>query len=73
VEQIELSNQTSKNSNSNHEQINNESDKETHNIVYPVRPNKDLRLGERAALRSTINEVSSYKEIPTTRVTRNSL
>jgi hypothetical protein len=36
VEQIELSNQTSENSNSNHEQINNESDKETHNIVIGV-------------------------------------
>jgi hypothetical protein len=64
VEQIELSNQTSENSNSNHEQINNESDKETHNIVYPVRPNKDLRLGERAALRSTINQVSKLQRNP---------
>jgi hypothetical protein len=59
VEQIELSNQTSENSNSNHEQINNESDKETQAIVYPVRPNKGLRLGERAAL--LLHYQSSFK------------
>jgi hypothetical protein len=62
------------NSNSNHEQINNESDKETQAIVYPVRPNKDLRLGERAALLSSLSiKFQGYNEIPTTRVTRNSL